>query len=130
MTECATVAKNGFRPIQRCTLYIPNTERSAIARSVRWNCYESRKRMRRFSADSSSTERWGAMDNELPICRNCECPVAEGEPIFTVEGEDLCEQCAWEQLIKIPKNEILKEFFTVRPSRRRDNGTSKKDRIF
>lgn len=69
-------------------------------------------------------------ENSLPICQNCECPITPGEPIFNVEGEDLCEQCAWEQLIKLPKCEIMKEFFTVRPSRRRDDGTSKENRIF
>lgn len=63
-------------------------------------------------------------ENELPICKICDCPITPGEPIFNVEGEDMCEQCAWEQLIKLPKREILQEFYTVRPSRRRDNGTS------
>ena len=63
------------------------------------------------------------MDN-FEICTNCECPFEPGEPIFNVEGEDLCEQCAWEQLMRIPKSEILKEFYTVRPSRRA-NGTDK-----
>ena len=69
-------------------------------------------------------------ENELPICRSCDYPIAPDELIYNVEGEDLCEQCAWEQLIKLPKCEILKEFFTVRPSRRRDDGTSKENRIF
>lgn len=68
--------------------------------------------------------------DDFEICTNCECPITPGELIFNVEGEDLCEQCAWEQLIKLPKCEILKEFFTVRPSRRRDDGTSKENRIF
>lgn len=68
--------------------------------------------------------------DDFEICQNCDCPIIPGEPIFNVEGEDLCEQCAWEQLIKLPKREILKEFFTVRPSRRRDDGTSKENRIF
>ena len=68
--------------------------------------------------------------DDFEICQNCECPITLGEPIFNVEGEDLCEQCAWEQLIKLPKCEIMKEFFTVRPSRRRDDGTSKENRIF
>ena len=68
--------------------------------------------------------------DDFEICQRCDCPITPGEPIFNVEGEDLCEQCAWEQLIKLPKCEILKEFFTVRPSRRRDNGTSKENRIF
>lgn len=68
--------------------------------------------------------------NGLPMCKNCECPIAPNGLIYNVEGVDLCEACAWEQLIKLPKREILKEFFTVRPSRRRDNGTSKENRIF
>ena len=69
-------------------------------------------------------------ENGLPICQNCDCPINPGEPIFDVEGKDLCEFCAWDQLRKIPKREILKEFYAVRPSRRRDNGTSKEDGIF
>lgn len=69
-------------------------------------------------------------ENSLPICQGCDCPILPDEPIFSVEGEELCEQCAWEQLIKLPKCEIMKEFYTVRPSRRRDNGTSKEDGIF
>ncbi len=68
--------------------------------------------------------------DDFGICTNCEFPITPGEPIFNVEGEDLCEQCAWDQLMRIPKREILKEFFTVRPSRRRNDDTSEKDRIF
>ena len=68
-------------------------------------------------------------ENELPICRSCEYPIAPDELIYNVEGEDLCEQCAWEQLMRLPKSEILKEFYTVRPSRRK-NAADKKDRIF
>ena len=66
-------------------------------------------------------------ENDLPICQNCDCHIMPDEPIFNVEGKDLCEFCAWDQLRKLPKREILKEFYTVRPSRRRDNGTSKED---
>lgn len=69
-------------------------------------------------------------ENNLPICQGCDCPILPDEPIFDVEGKDLCEFCAWDQLRKLPKREILKEFYTVRPSRRRDNGTSKEDGIF
>ena len=69
-------------------------------------------------------------EDDLPICRSCDCPILPDEPIFDVEGKDLCEFCAWDQLRKLPKREILKEFYTVRPSRRRDNGTSKEDGIF
>lgn len=68
--------------------------------------------------------------NDLPICKNCECPIAPNGLIYNVEGVDLCEACAWDQLMRIPKSEIMKEFFTVRPSRRRDDGTSKENRIF
>ena len=68
--------------------------------------------------------------DDFEICTNCECPIMPGELIFNVEGEDLCEHCAWEQLRKLPKSEILKEFYTVRPSRRRNDDTSKKERIF
>ena len=67
-------------------------------------------------------------ENELPICRSCDYPIAPDELIYNVEGEDLCEQCAWEQLMRLPKSEILKEFYAVRPSRR--NNADKKDRIF
>lgn len=63
-------------------------------------------------------------ENDLPICQNCECPIAPDELIYNVEGEDLCESCAWEQLMRIPKSEILKEFYNVRPTRR-TNGTDK-----
>ena len=68
--------------------------------------------------------------NDMPTCQDCGCPIPLDEPIFDVEGKDLCEFCAWDQLRKLPKREILKEFYTVRPSRRRDNGTSKEDGIF
>lgn len=69
------------------------------------------------------------LESGLPICQSCDCPVPEGDPIFNVEGKDLCEFCAWDQLRKLPKREILKEFYTVRPSRRKDNGTRKEDGI-
>lgn len=69
-------------------------------------------------------------NNELTICKNCDCAILPGETIFNVEGEDLCEHCAWEQLRKLPKSEILKEFYTFRPSRRRDDDTNEEDGIF
>lgn len=30
-------------------------------------------------------------ENELPICRSCELPIAPDELIYNVEGEEVCD---------------------------------------
>lgn len=68
-------------------------------------------------------------DSDLPICQECGCPIPPDEPICNDEGIDLCEQCAWKHLSKLPKLYVLKEFYNIRPSRR-ESSAKEKDRIF